>query len=214
MMKATRWTIFPIALLFLATPAAIAQATVEGWYAEVGGGLSLVSDIDVDRLGSGFNIDSDVGYMVSGAFGKQFRNVHVELEAIFSENELNELSGTGTGTTMTGDLRIMGAMANVYYDFDFGRSWRPFVGGGIGLARISLKDASAPGFFSVDDDDDVVAYQLRAGISYSLSAHTDFIVNYRYFVTDDLDFGDSTGTVVSSGGIDSHGVEARFRIRF
>lgn len=214
MAKTTRWLLSSVALLILSGPAVQAQEWQSGLYFEVGGGLSLLSDNDVTRLGAISSIESDEGYILSGAIGTQFQNVHVEAEALYFENGLNKISGAGGVVKMGGDVNVIGGMLSVYYDFDFGANWRPFLGGGIGMVRVSVNDAVAPGVFSVDDDEDAIAYQLRAGISYSLSEHTDFVINYRYLISDELDFADSVGAIVSSDGIESHGVEARFRIRF
>lgn len=214
MTKTTQWLLSSIALLMLSSPAAQAQEWKSGLYFEVGGGLSLLSDTDLTRLGVGSETQSDEGFILSGAIGTQFQNVHVEAEALYFENGFDQISGAGSSVKMGGDATVVGGMASVYYDFDFGANWRPFLGGGVGMVRVSVNDAAAPGFFSVDDDDRAIAYQLRAGISYSLSEHTDFVVNYRYLISDDLDFADSVGAAISTDGIESHGVEARFRIRF
>ena len=214
MAKTTRWLLSSIAILILASSTAQAQEWKSGLYLEVGGGISLLSDVEITQLGVRADIEADEGYILSAAIGTQFENVHVELEALFFENGFNQISGSGTSVKLGGDLTSIGGMANVYYDFDFGKNWRPFLGGGVGMMRVDISNASAPGFTSVDDDDRAIAYQLKAGLSYSLGNHADFVISYRYLMTDDLDIASTGGPPISTDGIDSHGVEARFRIRF
>lgn len=115
---------------------------------------------------------------------------------------------------LSGDTSIFAGLVNVYYDFDFGANWRPFLGGGFGFAKVYINNASFSGVQFADDDDRTIAYQLKAGISYSLSESMDFVVSYRYLNSGDLDFADVSGNPFSTDGIESHGVEARFRIRY
>lgn len=214
MAKTTSWLLSSIAVLILATSTVQAQEWKSGLYLEVGGGISLLSDVEVTQSGARSDIEADEGYILSAAIGTQFNNVHVELEALFFENAFNQISGAAPASKIGGDLTSIGGMANVYYDFDFGKNWRPFLGGGVGMMRVDVSNASAPGFFIVDDDDRAIAYQLKAGLSYSLGNHADFVISYRYLMTDDLDIATVGGAPISTDGIDSHGVEARFRIRF
>ncbi len=214
MMKPTRWFLSSIALLLISIPAVHAQEWKSGLYLEGGGGLSLQSDTDSTLSGSPFSISSSEGFMFSGALGKQFQNVHVEIEALYSENEFDQISIFGASPSLSGDTSVFAGLVNVYYDFDFGANWRPYLGGGFGFAEVSINDASFLGSPFADDDDRTIAYQLKAGISYSLSEHTDFVVSYRYLNSGDLDFSASSGATFSTDGIEIHGVEARFRIRY
>jgi OOP family OmpA-OmpF porin len=214
MAKTTRWLLSSIAVLALTTSVVQAQEWESGLYLEAGGGISLLSDLETTRSGIRADIESDMGFILSAAIGLQFSNVHTEIEALWFENNFNHVCLSGTCPDIGGDLSTIGGMGNVYYDFDFGKNWRPFLGGGVGLMRVDISNANAPGFVSVDDDDWAIAYQLKAGISYSLGSHADFVIGYRYMMTDDLDISDVTGGTLSTDGIDSHGIEARLRIRY
>ena len=216
MAKTTRWLLSSAAALMFVSSALQAQqyADLGGLYLEGGGGLSLIDDTNYTQFGAPFSFEHKEGYIVSGAVGIQWQNVHAEIEGLAFQNEYNLLSGFGANVPLSGETIVVSALANVYYDFDFGSYWRPFVGGGVGYAKVWVSDAGVSGVPLADDDERTLAYQLKAGISYSLGNHADLIIGYRYFHTGDLDFADVTGATFSSDGLVTHGVEARFRIRF
>ena len=108
---------------------------------------------------------------------------------------LDALRGT---SELEGDLRSLTLMANLYYDFDLGLDFEPYVGGGIGLSRVSV-EASVAGRKTADDDDTVMAYQLGAGLGYKVGGSDDrpviFSLDFRHFATADPTFkGALTGT--------------------
>ena len=75
-------------------------------------------------------------------------------------------------------------MGNAYYDFKFFGPIKPFVGFGLGVARVREEwDAFSDGlqrFFNVDDARTEFAYQGRAGIAYEVNKRLDLSVGYRY----------------------------------
>ena len=108
---------------------------------------------------------------------------------------LDGLRGT---KELEGDLRSLTLMANLYYDFDLGLDFEPYVGGGIGLSRVSA-EGIVSGNKTVDDDDTVMAYQLGAGLGYKVGGSDDrpviFSLDFRHFATADPTFkGALTGT--------------------
>ena len=98
-----------------------------------------------------------------------------------------------------GAFSMLAFMANVDYDFDTGSPWKPYVGGGLGLAIISLDTESAStGDSLVDDSDAVFAYQVGAGIGYEFplpeGRSVTVSLDWRYFGTQTPTFtGDITG---------------------
>ena len=112
-----------------------------------------------------------------------------------------------TGTRpVKGNFSMLAFMANVDYDFDMGSPWKPYVGGGLGFASISLDtESQATGRSLVDDDDIVFAYQVGAGIGYEfpLSEGRSLTVSldWRYFDTQTPTFkGDMTSASGSYTG--------------
>ena len=115
---------------------------------------------------------------------------------------------------MGGDLSLTTLMVNLYYDFDLGLRWKPYVGGGVGLSRISMT-ADTSGQETTDDDDTVFAYQIGAGLGYELGSDdrpVTVTLDFRHFRTADPTFrGSVTGTPFDSEvGGNYAGVGLRF----
>ena len=98
-----------------------------------------------------------------------------------------------------GAFSMLAFMANVDYDFDTGSRWVPYVGGGLGVATISIDTESDQGVPFADDSDTVFAYQVGAGLGYEFPLEEGRSItvslDWRYFATQDPTFkGDLTGT--------------------
>ena len=98
-----------------------------------------------------------------------------------------------------GAFSMLAFMANVDYDFETGSRWVPYIGGGLGVATISLDTKTASGTSLADDSDTVFAYQVGAGIGYEFplaeGRSVTVSLDCRYFGTQDPTFkGDVTGT--------------------
>lgn len=98
-----------------------------------------------------------------------------------------------------GNFSMLAFMANIDYDFDMGSPWKPYIGGGLGVASISVDAESvATGRSLSDDSDTVFAYQVGTGIGYEfpLEAGRSITVSldWRYFGTSSPTFkGDVSG---------------------
>ena len=98
-----------------------------------------------------------------------------------------------------GNITSLTLMANLYYDMEMGGAVTPYIGGGIGLARLAVEARSADGRLLVDDDDMVPAWKLGGGLGYRLAEAGGWPVtislDYRYYATGDPTFtGSLTGT--------------------
>ena len=99
---------------------------------------------------------------------------------------------------VVGDFSMLAFMANVDYDFDTGSRWVPYVGGGLGVATISIDTETDTGRSTADDSDTVFAYQVGAGLGYEFPLEEGRSItvslDWRYFATQDPTFtGDVTG---------------------
>ena len=106
--------------------------------------------------------------------------------------------------TVNGAFSMLAFMANVDYDFDTGSRWVPYVGGGLGLAIISLDTETEAGTSLADDRDTVFAYQVGAGIGYEFplaeGRSLTVSLDWRYFDTQSPTFkGDVTGAEFDVG---------------
>jgi outer membrane protein OmpA-like peptidoglycan-associated protein len=82
-------------------------------------------------------------------------------------------------------------MANVFYDFNRGGTFQPYVGVGAGYAQLEVED------FVVDVDEGDFAWQAMAGVGIALSEQATLDLGYRYFSIPDVDaelpFGEGEG---------------------
>lgn len=172
--------------------------------------------------------EMDVGYGVTLAFGYGANpGISAELEAGYRATDVSgienvavnfpdkpEISIPGS-ISARGDLNTLSFMANGYYTFDT-KVFRPYVGVGIGLAQhkatipsqilsTSAGDLLVPRY---SGDDIVFAYQLMAGLNWTLADNTEGRAGYRYFSTKD---GNFDGTKVGYG---THSIEAGLLISF
>lgn len=92
----------------------------------------------------------DAGLKVSGMLGREFGNgFRLQVEGFFARAEINKvmygdidsdvLQGIdiqGVDVPVSGAADQLGAMVNVWYDFNEGSRWRPFIGGGLGFVQV------------------------------------------------------------------------------
>ena len=90
------------------------------------------------------------GFKVSGMLGREFGNgFRLQVEGFFARANLSKLTYTGVTSPalqgvdlddvdipVSGPADQLGAMVNVWYDFNAGSRWRPFIGGGIGFVQV------------------------------------------------------------------------------
>ncbi len=86
-------------------------------------------------------------------------------------------------------------MGNGWFDFNAAGALHPYIGGGIGGARVEVRDFSAQsaGGGGFTDDDIVLAYQGGVGINFDITDRTTIDLGYRYFATEDPGYSTSGG---------------------
>jgi opacity protein-like surface antigen len=160
-------------------------------YFSFGGGASFLADSDLDGRGGDLLTDSslsfDTGFVVRGAFGFALNKaVRLEVEGFYNENDGDEANIRNVVEIRSDSVTYsaVGAMFNGYYDFNFGSPFVPYLSAGIGFANleIELGDGSR--------DENAFAYAFGAGVSYNISQSFALDMSYRYFATEDVDFGD------------------------
>ena len=102
------------------------------------------------------------------------------------KNQLEQATIQGSPHPLTGDFQALTFKANVFYDIDLGFAWKPYVGGGIGLTKISVDVSSGTtGRKLVDDNATVFSYQVGGGVGYEFPLPEDRSItvslDYRYF---------------------------------
>ena len=83
------------------------------------------------------------------------------------------------------EIESQSLMINGYYDIDTGSKLTPYVGAGIGYAKIKGKLSALGESYSADDNN--FAWQVGAGVGYALNDKVSLDAGYRY-----VDYGDFT----------------------
>jgi OmpA-OmpF porin, OOP family len=167
-----------MALLLVATSASAKP------YLSLGGMWVDLRDTDVRAPGPNLSVNFDDGWGAFVAVGKQFELFRLEGEAAYRRNDIDSIGIANLGS---GKVEAMSGMLNAYLDFDM-LQFRPFIGAGVGMARIEADLGEVGTFGRVDDRDDVFAWQGIIGLSFAMQP-VGFDIGYRYFTTEDPSFG-------------------------
>ena len=200
-------------------------------------------------------VEYDTGFRLSGILGYQIHpNIRIEGELFYGKAKVNKLTYKGVIAGFpiqlppidgngSGSPTQLGAMANVWYDFNPVSQWTPYAGLGLGFIRVDLAnlkyDENAiaqtivdffaraqgrtlppldPGFVPglSQDTDTAFAWQFGAGVGYELSDTMTLDLGYRYQNTGTLKFKgeNTTGTVISEQELKVHLFEVGIRYRF
>lgn len=207
-----RTALFAAAATLALTPAANAY---EGVYGAIGAGLNYVQpDLDFESNGPTLAFDSeadfDNGIGVYAAIGQaDASGWRKEFEFSYRNNDLRHLPGDGINFTgwdenhVEGDIKTLAVMANLIRDFNTSGKVTPYLGVGIGIARLEAdyigSDPSFSGGFgdlSINDKAWEFAYQGIAGLAFDLAEGLALDISYRYFGVSEPTFvGTLAGTV-------------------
>ncbi|KCZ98951.1 OmpA family protein, partial [Hyphomonas polymorpha PS728] len=195
-----------------ATAGATAHAE-DGWYSRADIQYSFDGTVDHDPTAA-FNgsmvgdssVSENLGLSVGLGYG--FAN-GLRLEGVLGQrggdlDVPNGINGTLTGATAApaGYASVTDLMVNGLYDFNKGGSIQPYIGLGVGGARVDAKasnrtfaaGAAANGF---SDKASGIAYQGLLGVGFKLSERLTMDVGYKYFTVEDLNFDGKAGTAGS-----------------
>lgn len=190
---------------------------VPSWYFSVTGSLNFVDDtaLSYDAAGSvgRGNISTDGGVGFGGAVGYRPRHTNsawdhtrFEVEAGVAESDIDTTTVTsGSLPSLSSSIEADRVMANMYVDVQTSLPFRPYVGAGVGIARLQL----------ANDDDTVLAYQAMTGITYTPASFpiVEFGLGYRYLNAADAEINLSSGNQLSFD-YETHSAEATFRAYF
>ena len=171
-------------------------------------GFRVEAEIDYRRHGTDQMDVKSPGTLaklaVDGAIARGLLPPGTEYAQLLPAQQANFDEAAKGSQPVDGAFSMIAFMANVDYDFDTGSRWVPYVGGGLGVATISLDTENAQGTSLADDSDTVFAYQVGAGIGYEFplaeGRSVTVSLDYRYFGTQDPTFaGDVTGAEFDVG---------------
>jgi opacity protein-like surface antigen len=183
------------------------------WYVGLGAGPAWSSGLSVTGAITGTVNSKQPGFNVSGAFGRyvdDIRVIRLEAEVLYNRNDISNISNTAAD----GNLSSVSLMFNAFYDFNTDSNWTPYIGGGIGYARVAFDDLSVGGTTLIDDSGDTFAWQFKAGVSYQFNPSISISANYRLYGTDNITFKDPANATVNSEGALNQGAELGVRFHF
>lgn len=168
------------------TPRAVFDYTVELESDDftVDAGLDGADPTTVEVDSTDIDIDTDTGFGLNGAIGYQFQDARAELELGYSNNNVNGVSvGNAAEVDADGDLNTWTIAANGYYDIPTGTALRPYLGAGLGVAKVVADDVSVDlpvvGNAELDDSGVSLVFQAQAGLAYDFTDNASAFVGYR-----------------------------------
>lgn len=181
-------------VLVAGTASAQEAIRYNGYYVSAMAGVNFAERSDISGTGISTNAKYDDGYAGALAFGRAFGN-GLRLEGELSRRA-NDVDNFG-GTSATGDFTASAFMVNALYDFDIGMRVVPYIGAGLGLARIDA-EARPIGGSTTDDSDTDLAWQAMIGISIPMSQSWALTAEARHFNGGDPNFTLASGTEVNA----------------
>lgn len=193
-----------------------APAFAAGPYVGAEGGAVFLSDSTFSSTGGDTDLKAKTGFGLGAFGGMDFGTYRVEGEFAYRRNNNKEATSGGTTDPVGGDYSSMALMVNGYYDFRMvSPSVVPYIGGGLGGARVSLKATDpATGSTDIDDNDIVFAYQFAAGVGFPISNQLTLDLGYKYFATANPSFDPVGGGTQVDGEYASHNLFLGARFSF
>lgn len=151
-----------------------------------------------------YNLDHKKSDTVAGlrlAYGVNIplwsNDMRVELE--YGYNGKAKLDGRSFSPNVNykSEIKSQFLMANVYYDFDLDSDWTPYVGAGIGYARVkadnTFSNIGSMTSTSLSKSSGNFAWNLTAGVSYEMTENLSIDASYRYMDYGKAKTSDDTG---------------------
>lgn len=193
-----------IGLLSGAVAMPLAAPSADGFYAGILGGANFLKKqnykiygyeppliIGITPPADGETISRvgfDTGYIGGLTAGYAFGALRPELELAYRSNEVKNQKDRDVITTELAPATEKGdsvnaktAMANLWFDLlGAESSFRPYIGGGAGVAGVRFRKASFDGEALGSDDDTIGAWQAGAGLGFALTPKLVLSLDYRY----------------------------------
>jgi opacity protein-like surface antigen len=167
-------------------------------------GPGILNDSDLEETSEGITttatIEFEAGLTYGVAIGYDFSRGRVEFAVDYKSHELSRLTDvteTGVGDRgnidADGDIYALSSLVNGFYDIHLNAPVTPYIMGGAGIAKITVKKSGDK------EADSVFAYQLGAGIGYDIDDDSILDLGYRFFTTSDPEFDKAEAEYYSHG---------------
>ena len=182
------------------------------------GGNTLMNSRSSDDLGS-FGLKFAPALQGSAVCGWDFApgnpvgEGRIELEYSRHSNPLDQVKFVEGSFKGDGNVTADSLLVNFFGAFHDSSRWSPYIGAGIGAARIEASDLQVTGQPLGKGSAVVLAYQLGVGLEYALTDSLSLDLGYRYFSTTRPKFTEVNG---SRFGMDyiSHSAVLGLRLGF
>lgn len=114
----------------------------------------------------------------SAAFGMMFpfdyRSVRMEVEYNHNGKAKKNSQAKKSAPIIDASVQTKAVFFNMYYDFQSNTAWVPYIGGGVGAAKLKTV------VMEESDDKSTLAWNVGLGMQYRMSRHGSFDFGYRY----------------------------------
>lgn len=221
-MKPSKFTVtMMLAGLVLGAHGAYADEYDSDFYTGATADIAFAGKSDVTGATTGFQkysfnsgVDMVLGWEPDALKTPGVGDVRLELQGGYHAFGLDAVkAGIVTNTNPDGDMKALTGMANIYYDFDTGSAFTPFIGAGAGIAHVTIPKGNGLG--NTGGADDRFAYQGMLGVAYTSPAmpQTDWTIDYRYLALDGPSF-QTAGGDIKIDNVSASALEAGFRYHF
>ena len=177
-----------------------------GLYVRGGGGVAFGETLDQDLTynpavvfgvppATAKTTDLGEGLALSGAIGFQYARTRTELEYRRMTPSIDSVAYSGGAAPAVApvneDFEVQALMSNVYFDFVNRSRFTPYVGVGVGGARVENE---------LGERDAAFAYQGRAGVEVVISDRLSVGAEYVYLRTLDVKYGPKDFTPTGPAG--------------
>jgi opacity protein-like surface antigen len=169
-----------------------APAAISGLYVSVFAGAAFPHAVHGNYTDQTTTTSADIplqtGYILGATIGTHLMpNLRGEIELSYASHgvtgtETTHSTGGARGTSAdSGSFNTLYLLGNLWYDFDTGGSFTPYLGGGLGVA-VMMPNVSFPTFIgtpSFSTSSAALAGQLGAGVKFQIADNMSLDLGYR-----------------------------------
>jgi opacity protein-like surface antigen len=196
-MKRTCRMIIALCLPLLFCGPAMAQHSGPYVGAFVGGNELMAAKASDNK--DSFSLKFDPGYLGSAVAGWDFApgnpvgEGRVELEYTRRSNPLDKVKFVEGEFKGDGKVTADSLLVNFFAVYRNKSRWSPYLGVGIGVARMEAADLKEAGFPLSNSSANVFAYQAGTGVDFALTKRLSLDLGYRFFGSTKPKFTDVNG---------------------
>jgi len=180
------------------------------------GGVNFLTDATLENEipSPDEEVSYDTGFNVGGAIGYDFGQFRTEFEIAYRQNDLDKNTVGIVSLELDGNVSATSYLFNAFYDIENNSSITPYIGGGIGIATVSINDGGFLGFpVTIDDSATVFAWKFGVGAAYEVIPKMSFTAGYELFGTADPGFENLLGEKFDAEYL-SHNINLGLRYAF